>query len=621
MQMTDTSPFDRAEREYEDTLSLTLGPASVPWGNMSGQTIRVFERCFEPVFDSAGQARRFARAAAADLGRVDASERIEALVGELSVNAILHAQTPYRLSISRPCNDVLRVEVFDANPDLPRIKPATGDDVLIHGRGMALIERLADRWGVLPGQGGKCIWVELGLRIETSMPTREPTRGRSGQGDTEPPPVEISPEIQTVTLRDLATRDLLGMIEHLDDVIREISLVAAGARSGTARATLPEYVMTAMDRVRPILYAQKEAISRQVASAWRRGEPTLDVTVELAPSAAPTIREVLEVFEVLDDVAIGDRAMLLPATRPEVFDFRRRFFTRVAEELGGATETPELSPDDGLDRVRTVRTLVVDDSADMRLLLRMMLGRDRGFEVVGEAADGQAAIEATQRHRPDLVVMDRQMPILGGLEAIPLIRERFPDTEIVLYTAAVEPDTEEAAATAGAIGVLTKGGVAADVAQELTRLLARHRPSAEVVEVRLGPVASSAARVWVANTRQLLKALRLHPELIGGPLRESVMAMFGRFLDAWAAVAADTEVFFWTGRAEPADVREVIEQWARIDAMDETALAALGCRWSPPEGQPFFAALTTAVVEALAGHGETLALAQRLGGDWSVGPA
>ena len=314
--------------------------------------------------------------------------------------------------------------------------------------------------------------------------------------------------------------------------------------------------------------------------------------------------------------------MLLPATRPEVARFRRQFFTQLADELdGGPGSEPAVeASSEILHPVQTpVRTLVVDDSADVRYLLSTVLGRDRSFQIVGEAADGRAAIEEAERIHPDLVVLYRQMPVLGGLEAIPLIRERCPAAEIVLYTAAVEPDTKEAAAAAGAIGVLDKAGISTGVAQELTRLLARRRPHVEAVEVHVGPVASSAARVWVANTRHLLKALRLRPELIGGAIRESVMDMFERFLDTWTSVATDTDVFFWTGRANPGDVREIIEQWARIDAMDDDTLAALGCRWSPPEGQPFFAALTAGVVEALTvGHQEALALAQRLGGDWSA---
>ena len=268
-----------------------------------------------------------------------------------------------------------------------------------------------------------------------------------------------------------------------------------------------------------------------------------------------------------------------------------------------------------------LRTVVVDDSEDVRVLLRIVLGNDGRFDVVGEAGNGHEAVELCGALRPDLVVLDRHMPVMGGLEAIPLIRARSPFTDIVLYTAAAEAGLEEAAATAGAIGVLTKSPVAVEVAQTLAQLLGGQRNGVvaaadEDIEVRVGPVASAAAGAWVANTRQILTALKHRPELIGGPVSHPVMEMFERFLDAWEAVARETDVFFWTGRAAPHDVREIVAEWARIDSMDEATLAALGCHWAPSEARPFFAALTAAVVDALAGQDETRRMAARLGGDW-----
>ena len=263
-----------------------------------------------------------------------------------------------------------------------------------------------------------------------------------------------------------------------------------------------------------------------------------------------------------------------------------------------------------------VRTVIVDDSADVRVLLRILLEQDDRFEVVGEAANGAEGADLCGRIRPDLVVLDRQMPVMGGLEAIPLIRARSPQSEIVLYTAAADSTTEEAAAAAGALGVLHKAGVAADVAQDLAALLARRRPEEDggpaPVEVRVGPVSSAAARVWVANTRQILDAVERQPDAIGGPVDASVLAIFRRFLDAWEAVASDTDVFFWTGRADPDDVHRVVEQWARIDAMDQATLDALGCRWAPPEARPFFAALTAAVLDAVSGQEHTRRLAEQI---------
>ena len=70
----------------------------------------------------------------------------------------------------------------------------------------------------------------------------------------------------------------------------------------------------------------------------------------------------------------------------------------------------------------TVRVLVVDDSVDVRrLLIAIIDGHDNCWSVVGEAADGQQAIEIAAATQPDLVLLDLSMPVMDGLEALPLI--------------------------------------------------------------------------------------------------------------------------------------------------------------------------------------------------------
>lgn len=84
--------------------------------------------------------------------------------------------------------------------------------------------------------------------------------------------------------------------------------------------------------------------------------------------------------------------------------------------------------------MRPLRVLVVDDEPDVRLLLRVQL-LTRGYEVAGEAADGQAAIDACRADPPDAVILDLLMPGVNGFEAIPLLRRELPDVAIVAYTA------------------------------------------------------------------------------------------------------------------------------------------------------------------------------------------
>ena len=263
---------------------------------------------------------------------------------------------------------------------------------------------------------------------------------------------------------------------------------------------------------------------------------------------------------------------------------------------------------------KSLRTVIADDSDDIRALLRISLGQDDHFEIVGEAADGYEAVQTCKQLWPDLLLLDRQMPRMGGLDAIPLIRRESPWTRIVLYSAAVAPGDREAAVAAGAIGVMDKAGAAHDIAEELTqRLIGQRAPEPDTVDVRVGPVPSVAARAWIANTRNLLSALSRQPEVIGGPIADHVMTVFEQFLDAWESVARDTEQFFWMGRAARSDLRDIIEEWARIDSMDDTALAVIGGTWAPPEARPFFDSLTGGIIGALAEDDGTRRLAEGLG--------
>jgi DNA-binding NarL/FixJ family response regulator len=92
------------------------------------------------------------------------------------------------------------------------------------------------------------------------------------------------------------------------------------------------------------------------------------------------------------------------------------------------------SPADHVDYVvaaRPIRVLLCDDAEGFRALMRSSLAEDPAIEVVGEAADGEAGVEATADLQPDVVLLDMSMPRMGGLQAIPKMRRRAPDTSII----------------------------------------------------------------------------------------------------------------------------------------------------------------------------------------------
>jgi two-component system chemotaxis response regulator CheY len=80
------------------------------------------------------------------------------------------------------------------------------------------------------------------------------------------------------------------------------------------------------------------------------------------------------------------------------------------------------------------RLLVVDDALFMRKMIRGVAA-EAGWEVAGEAANGEEAIALYERLKPDLVTMDLVMPLMGGLEALRRIRESDPEAQIIVVTA------------------------------------------------------------------------------------------------------------------------------------------------------------------------------------------
>ena len=95
-----------------------------------------------------------------------------------------------------------------------------------------------------------------------------------------------------------------------------------------------------------------------------------------------------------------------------------------------------------------MKVLVVDDTDHVRNMLVDMLELD-GFDVVGQAASGQEAIEVAPESDPDVIVMDYKMPGVDGLTAAKSIRETRPSQAIILYTAYLDSELEALAKEAG----------------------------------------------------------------------------------------------------------------------------------------------------------------------------
>ncbi len=104
----------------------------------------------------------------------------------------------------------------------------------------------------------------------------------------------------------------------------------------------------------------------------------------------------------------------------------------------------------------SIRILLVDDHKLIRLGLQTALSRDPGIQIVGEAVDGATAIELARRLRPDVVLMDIQLPGLNGVEATRRIVRELPDVKVIMLTMYREELQALEALRVGAMGYLHK---------------------------------------------------------------------------------------------------------------------------------------------------------------------
>jgi len=138
---------------------------------------------------------------------------------------------------------------------------------------------------------------------------------------------------------------------------------------------------------------------------------------------------------------------------------------------------------------KPTHVLIVDDDPLFAAVLQLLVEADERIAVVGHASNGAAGVERAHRLRPDVVLMDIEMPVVDGLEAAARIRRELPATRVILISGAADPELGARARAAGAHDFLRKGC-----------------DPEELVEVVLGPEPAVHAASWRPPSRPRLAA-------------------------------------------------------------------------------------------------------------------
>ena len=164
-----------------------------------------------------------------------------------------------------------------------------------------------------------------------------------------------------------------------------------------------------------------------------------------------------------------------------------------------------------------IRIVIAEDHTILREGLRSLLSQQDGFEIVGEAGDGLAAIAQVRRLKPDLVLMDLSMPKMNGIDAIREITKRNPGMKVIALTVHETEEYVRAALAAGAAGYMLKDASSTELTEAIRSVVEGRRYLAQGVRALMTPADGPRGRrgtteAWEAVTPREREVMKLIAE-------------------------------------------------------------------------------------------------------------
>ncbi len=157
-----------------------------------------------------------------------------------------------------------------------------------------------------------------------------------------------------------------------------------------------------------------------------------------------------------------------------------------------------------------ISVMIVDEHAMVRRGILVFLKNKSGIKVVGEAANGQEAVQKCQELQPDVILMDLQMPVLDGVSATRIIRKQFPHIQIIALTTFQDRQLVHDVLEAGAISYLLKNILGDELAEAIRQAYAgRSTLASEAVQALVQPPVTDSVDTWglTAREREVLALL------------------------------------------------------------------------------------------------------------------
>lgn len=308
---------------------------------------------FPPEPRSARAARRAATRALAEAGRADVVDEVALLVSELVTNAILHAGSSIDVELSADPRCV-RVEVRDRSTVAPVVHDY-GDEAAT-GRGVAMVEMVADRWGVDVRPDGKAVWFELG----------DPSPARADAAATE----DHGPDVRdgvVLQLHAVPVRLWAAVQQHDDALLREAALRSFAAGAGGEVGEL---------------LALQASIHLQLEQQITLVEGSADVALHLDAGSGPTLHRLAVALATADEEA-GRGQLLTPPALPEVAACRAWCFADLQSQLAGSSPTPWGAPAEADDAAAAVAAVArVDRTAIFDALAQALVVADARNRII-----------------------------------------------------------------------------------------------------------------------------------------------------------------------------------------------------------------------------------------------